>query len=68
MIYLTMTGLDLSFAISLVSQFMQHPRKPHWNAVMRILRYIKGYPGEGLLYAKHRMNNPLEIHGFVNAD
>ena len=29
LIYMTITRLDLSYAIGLVSQFMQAPRKPH---------------------------------------
>ena len=39
--YLSLTRLDLSFAINKASQFMQDPREPHWVAVKRILRYLK---------------------------
>jgi len=41
LIYMTITRLDLSYAVGVVSQFMQTPRKPHLDAVRRILRYIK---------------------------
>nr|KYP46623.1 Copia protein [Cajanus cajan] len=41
LIYLTITRPDLSFAVGLVSQFMQAPHIDHWNVVLRILRYIK---------------------------
>lgn len=34
----------------------------------QILRHLKGCPGEGLLHRKNRMNNPLEIQGFTDAD
>ena len=50
LIYLTITRPDISFAVGVVSQFMQNPRVDHWNAVIRILRYIKRAPGQGLLY------------------
>ena len=50
LIYLTITRPDLSFAVGVVSQFMQNPSIDHWNAVMRILRYLKKAPGQGLLY------------------
>jgi len=41
LIYLTITRLDISFAVGVVSQFMQNPHLDHWNVVMRILRYVK---------------------------
>ncbi|XP_075099322.1 secreted RxLR effector protein 161-like [Nicotiana tabacum] len=48
--YLTITRPDISFAVSVVSQFLQAPCKDHWDAVIHILRYIKKAPGQGLLY------------------
>jgi len=41
LIYMTITRPDLSYVVGVVSQFMQTPRKPHLDAVRRILRYIK---------------------------
>ncbi|WMV35464.1 hypothetical protein MTR67_028849 [Solanum verrucosum] len=47
--YLTVTRPDISFHVSVVSQFMTSPCDSHWDAVVRILRYIKSAPGKGLL-------------------
>ncbi|RVW30601.1 Retrovirus-related Pol polyprotein from transposon RE2 [Vitis vinifera] len=41
--YLTITCPDSSFPVSIVSQFLQSPCDSHWDAVIRILRYIKKY-------------------------
>jgi hypothetical protein len=41
LIYMTITRPYLSYAIGVVSQFMQTPRKPHLDVVRRILKYIK---------------------------
>jgi hypothetical protein len=41
LIYLTITRPDISYAVSIVSQFMTSPRVPHMNAVIRILKYLK---------------------------
>jgi hypothetical protein len=41
LIYMTITRPDLSYAVGVVSQFMQTPRKSHLDAVRRILKYIK---------------------------
>ena len=43
--YLTITRPDISFPISVVSQFLQSLCDSHWNAVIRILRYIKSTLG-----------------------
>jgi len=44
--YLTVTRLDISFAFSVVSQFLNSPCEYHWNAFIRILKYIKGSSGK----------------------
>ncbi len=41
LIYMTTTRPNLSYAVGVVNQFMQTPRKPHLDAVRHILRYIK---------------------------
>lgn len=38
---------------------------PHWDAVLRILKYLKGSPGRGLLYKDH---GHLCIEGYADAD
>ncbi|KAF5454772.1 hypothetical protein F2P56_024412 [Juglans regia] len=48
--YLTITRLDISFAIQQVSQFMQAPRHLHLAVVCRIIRYLRGSPSRGLFF------------------
>jgi len=50
--YLTVTHLDISFIVSVVSQFLNFPCENHWNAVIRILKYIKG-SHKSLLYGSN---------------
>jgi len=63
--YLKATRLDISFAASGVSQFLNSPCKDHGNAVIRILKYIKGSPRKGLLYGS---NNYIRIVCYSDAD
>jgi len=41
LIYMTITRLDLNYAVGVVNQFMQTPGKSHLDVVRCILRYIK---------------------------
>ncbi|KAL1206309.1 Retrovirus-related Pol polyprotein from transposon TNT 1-94 [Cardamine amara subsp. amara] len=65
LIYLTITRPDLCFAVNQVSQHMKEPSVHHWNMVERILRYIKGSPGQGVWMGK---NDSTEIVGYCDAD
>ena len=61
LIYLSYTRPDIAFAVSCVSQFMHSPSNTHMQAVYRILKYLKGTPGRGLLFKKNS-GRGLEIY------
>ncbi|KAM1117266.1 hypothetical protein ACFX19_007783 [Malus domestica] len=45
LIYLTITRPDISYAVSIVSQFMHYPSMDHLKIVHRVLHYLKGSIG-----------------------
>ncbi|XP_019240170.1 PREDICTED: uncharacterized protein LOC109220162 [Nicotiana attenuata] len=47
LMYVTTTRPDISYAIHTLSQFMQHPKKSHREAALRV-RYLKNAPGQGI--------------------
>ena len=51
LVYLTITCPDISYAVHQVSQYLFAPRSPHYAAVLRILRYLKGTLFHGLFYS-----------------
>ncbi|RVW76761.1 Retrovirus-related Pol polyprotein from transposon RE2 [Vitis vinifera] len=63
--YLTITRPDISFPVSVVSQFLQSPCDSHWDVVIRILRYIKSTPGQGVLYENRGHS---QVVGYTDAD
>ncbi|XP_028106835.1 uncharacterized protein LOC114305899 [Camellia sinensis] len=65
LIYLSHTRPDIAYAVGVTSQFMHDPRKPHMDAVERILRYLKSAPRKGLLFTK---NDRLKVEGYTDAD
>ena len=48
-----------------VSQFLQSPCDSHWDAAVRILCYVKGTPGQRLLYENRGYTH---IIGYSDAD
>lgn len=44
LIYLTHTRPDISFAVSIMSQFMSQSTEEHMSVIYRILRYLKMTP------------------------
>ncbi|KAL0539855.1 hypothetical protein IC582_024076 [Cucumis melo] len=65
LIYLSHTRLDISFAVSAVSQFMQAHYEEHMEAVKRILRYLKTTPGKGLMFRK---TDKKTIEAYTDSD
>ncbi|XP_039135774.1 uncharacterized mitochondrial protein AtMg00810-like [Dioscorea cayenensis subsp. rotundata] len=50
---LEITRPNISYAVGLLRQFMHEPREVHWQGVLRVLPYVKGVLGKGLLYKNH---------------
>jgi hypothetical protein len=46
--YLTLTHLDLAYAVQQVCLFMHHPRESHLAFLKCIMRYVKGTLSFGL--------------------
>ncbi|CAL2257777.1 unnamed protein product [Prunus armeniaca] len=63
--YLTLSMLDISFAVNQVCQFMHNPRTSHLQVVKRIFRYIKGTVEQGLIF---HQSNDFSVRSFSDAD
>lgn len=63
--YLTNTRPDISYIVNKLSQFLQFPTTIHWQAVKRVLRYLKGTLSHGLSILK---SNTLQIIAFSDVD
>jgi len=65
LIYMTIIRPNFSYAIGVVSQFMQTPRKPYLDAVRCILRYIKHILQCEIFY---EAKSQLQVHGYMDVD
>ena len=48
LVYLTITRPDIYYVVHVLTQFMQEPCIQHWDAIIWVLRYLKGAPGQGI--------------------
>lgn len=65
LMYLTTTRPDITYGVSLISRFMECPKRSHWDAGKRILRYIRGTLTDGIYYQRA---NKTQIVGFCDSD
>ena len=49
LLYPTITRPDITYSMHKLSQFMSKPIKPHLDATYKVLQYIKGSLGQGIL-------------------
>ena len=65
LLYLTITRPDILFAVNILSQFLQTPRKAHLDVALRILRYLKAYPGNGIPLSAA---SSLNLNAYMESD
>lgn len=65
LIYLSVTRPDLAYSVHILSQFMQQPRDAHWEAALRVVRYLKKSPGQGILL---HADSDLSLKGWCDSD
>ncbi|CAL1379865.1 unnamed protein product [Linum trigynum] len=63
--YLTVTRPDIVYAVNILSQAVHSPRQEHEDAAQRVLRYLKGAPGRGLLFPT---GGTLSLTAYCDAD
>lgn len=63
--YLSIMCPDLSYSVHVLSQVMHEPREAHWDVVMRVLRYLKGCPGQGIML---KADSDLHIRAYCVSD
>ena len=65
LLYLLNTRPDLAFPVGVLSRFLDDPSAQHWAAFKRLLRYLRGTTGHGLLYSG---SGSVQLQGWADAD
>ena len=59
------TRPDITYIVSNLARFSSKPTTDHWNAVKRVMRYLRGTTDLGIHYSSECSN---ELVGYSNAD
>jgi hypothetical protein len=65
LIYLTITRPELSYCVHTLAQFMQQPKQGQWDAALRVIRYLKGNPAQGLFLGS---NCDLNLYAYCDSN
>ncbi|KAM7469434.1 hypothetical protein LguiA_007617 [Lonicera macranthoides] len=65
LIYLTVSRPDITYAVHVLSRFMHQPTKVHMETALKVVRYLKNAPGQGLLFSS---NNDFKIRAYCDSD
>ncbi|GJV26155.1 uncharacterized mitochondrial protein-like protein [Tanacetum coccineum] len=65
LVYLTVTRLNISYAVHIASQFVCAPTTVHWDAILHILMYLRGTRYHTLLFSS---TSALDMHAYCDSD
>ncbi|GJY74722.1 ribonuclease H-like domain-containing protein [Tanacetum coccineum] len=67
LIYLTTTRPDIAYTVSCLSQFRHCPLKSHLKTALKVIRYLKGSPGKGIIVIKNPASGTV-LKAYTDAD
>lgn len=62
------TRPDIAHAVNEISKYMKNPGPAHWTAAKRILRYVNGTLGKGLVFSGGMCDGTLHVDAYSDAD
>ncbi|MCH80809.1 copia-type polyprotein [Trifolium medium] len=66
--YLCNSRPDICYAVSVISKYMNKPKKSHLNAAKRIFRYVKGTMRYGLLFPTGLKDECASLNSYSDSD
>lgn len=65
LVYISHTHPDITYAVGIISRFMQDPKEIHLQIAYRVFQYLKGTPGNGVLFKRREK---LLLEAYTDAD
>ncbi|GAA0151249.1 hypothetical protein LIER_37257 [Lithospermum erythrorhizon] len=55
----------MKYLVHVLSQFLHEPHQDHWTTTLRVVKYLKGCPGQWILFSAKRA---LKLSGWCDSD
>ena len=65
LIYLTVSRPNITYSLHALSRFMHHPCKLHIEAALRVVRYLKNAPCQGLFFSS---NSDFRLRAYCDSN
>ncbi|XP_035548665.1 uncharacterized mitochondrial protein AtMg00810-like [Juglans regia] len=65
LLYLTISRPDICFSVQTLSQYMANPTDTHLLTAHKVLKYLKGTPGQGLLLPR---SSSFQLEAYCDSD
>lgn len=62
----TVSRLDISYAVNLISRHLSTVNSKHWEAAKRIFKYIKATTNRGIMYESS--GSEFKLEGYCDSD
>lgn len=66
LIYLTLTRPDIAYVVYCLSQYMHSPLQSHFDIGLRVLKYLKLAPGNGISFNKSQAS--FKVIAYYDSD
>jgi hypothetical protein len=68
LLYLLFTRPDLAYAVNQLTRHLNDPRRCHWTAALRVLKYLRGTVDLVLCFQREEENHLFTLIGYSDAD
>ncbi|XP_076948396.1 secreted RxLR effector protein 161-like [Bidens hawaiensis] len=65
LLYLQATRPNITYSVNVLSHFVANPRQNHMEATIRVLKYLKSTPGQGILLPN---SGGVNLIGYTDSD
>ncbi|KAL5737920.1 hypothetical protein ACOSP7_030681 [Xanthoceras sorbifolium] len=65
LMYLTVSRPNITYSVYILYWFMHQPRKDHWEVALRVVRYLKSAPGQGIFISS---TSDLRLQAYSDSD
>ena len=65
LVYVTLTRIDISYAVEVLSQFVVNPYRIHHTTLLHVIQYVHGFISQGVFFPS---DSSIHLEGYAGVD